>query len=142
VSGFAAYTRATEWLYGLLTTPAIAGVAAAYEIEAPQGATAEGDVWIEYEAQAPGDDVAEVAEHRIWTEFVFLVRAVTRGRSTKALESIADEIDNRLQRASGSTSDGLVLQAARQQEYVGRELDEGIEYRSLGGFYSLIVQPA
>ena len=150
MSGFASYPRAATWLYGKLTSPAIAGVAAynsvagaaVFEDEAPQAAMARADTWIEYEVQAPGQDVAEVAEQRIWTEFVFLVRAVSRGRSTEALKAIADEIDNRLHRQSGTVSDGQVISSTRQQEHQGRTFDSigGVEYRELGGFYSLIVQ--
>lgn len=141
MSGFMAYPEATTWLYGKLTSPALSGVVGVYEDQAPEGETSADDVWVEFELQAPGLDVAEVAEQRIWTEFAFLIRAVRRGRSTVALKTIATEIDNRLHRASGTTTDGQIIQAARTQEDQGRWLEQGVEYRSLGGFYNLIVQP-
>jgi hypothetical protein len=146
MSGFTAYTRATTWLYGVLTATPITGVAlsglAVYELDAPEGATQAGDVWVTFEALAPGMDVAEVAAQRIWTEFVFNVLAVTRGRSTKALEAIADEIDNRLHRKAGTTSDGQIIQSTRSEEHDPQPwLDQGVEYRGLGGQYHLIVQP-
>lgn len=135
-----AYPEATTWLYGKLTSPAITGVLDVYEDAAPEGATDANDVWIEFELQAPGTDVAEVAEQRIWTEFAFVVRAMSRGRSTVALKTIATAIDARLHRASGTTSDGQVISSVRTQEDQGHWLEQGIEYRSLGGFYNLIVQ--
>jgi hypothetical protein len=146
LSGFTAYTRATRWLYGVLTAGGgITGVAlAVYEDTAPEGSTAADTKWIEYEAMDPGSDVAEVGAQRIWTEYAFHVRAVTRGRSTQALEAIVDEIDNRLHRKSGTVSDGQVISCTRSQD--GSEapeswFKEGVEYRGLGGVYNLIVQP-
>lgn len=135
-----AYPEATTWMYGVLTSPAISGVAGVYEDAAPEGATTATSVWIEFEAQAPGTDVAEVAEQRIWTEYAFLVRAVTRGRSTVALKTIATAIDARLHRKNGTTAGGQVISSVRTQEEQDHWLEQGVEYRSLGGIYSLIVQ--
>jgi hypothetical protein len=136
------YPEAITWLYSKLTTPPISGVSGVYENDAPEGATTSADTWIEFEALNPGVDVTEVAEQRIWTEYAFLVRAITRGRDTIGLGTIATEIDNRLHRASGTTSGGQILQAARQQEEQDHWLVQGIEFRGLGGIYNLIVQPA
>lgn len=146
MSGFTAYTRATRWLFGTLTAAGgIGGVSGVYEDTAPQDSTDAGDTWIEYEAMNPGDDVAEVAAQRIWTEFAFHVRAMGRGRSYQALEAIVDEIDNRLHRKSGTVSDGRVLSCTRSEsggsEVPESWLKEGVEYRSLGGIYNVIVQP-
>ena len=145
MAGFTAYTRMTTWLYAALTTPPISGVVGVFEDDAPEGATAKGDVWITFSPHAPGDDVTEVAAQRIWTEYAMEVLAVTRGRSTKALEAIADEIDNRLHRKSGAAgTDGQVISSTRSD--IGGEvpqswLRQGVEYRGLGGTYHLIVQP-
>lgn len=141
MSGFSAYTRATRWLYAQLTTSPISGIVGVYEDDAPEGATDADDVWIEFELQAPGQDLGVVGEQRVWTEFAFLVRAITRGRSTIALEAVADEIDNRLHRKSGTTSDGRVIQATRSEDSQDSWLKQGVEYRGLGGIFNLIVQP-
>jgi hypothetical protein len=135
-----AYPEATTWLFDTLATSPITGVVGVFEDAAPEGATSAADVWIEFEAQAPGSDVAEVAEQRIWTEFAFLVRAITRGRSTVALKDIATEIDSRLHRANGVTSDGQIISSVRTQEEQDHWLEQGVEYRALGGIYNLIVQ--
>lgn len=146
MSGFTAYTRATRWLFEKLTEPAIVGIAErVYEEDAPALATSAETKWITFEALDPGADLAEVGAQRIWTEFAFLVRAVTRGRSTLELEAIVDEIDNRLHRSDGTTADGRVLSCTRQ-ENGGSEVPEswlrqGVEYRALGGVYNVIVQP-
>lgn len=142
MSGFSAYTRAARWLFGTLTTVPIAGVVGVYEDAAPEGATDSDDIWIEFEAQAPGSDLSEVGEQRIWTEFAFSVRAIARGRDSIALEAIADEIDNRLHRASGTVSGGQIISSVRMQEDPASWLQQGVEYRALGGIYNLIVQPS
>ncbi len=144
--GFTAYTRAARWLYQQLTEPEpIPGVLDAFENNAPEGETSSSSVWITFEAIDPGSDVAEVAAHRIWTEIPFLVRAVTRGRSTQALEPIVDEIDERLHRKDGVIDDARVLACVRQEdrnsEVPETWLQQGVEYRALGGTYNLIVQP-
>lgn len=135
-----AYPEATTWMYGKLTSPAISGVVGVYEDAAPQDATTAADTWIEFELLAPGLDTAEVGAQRIWTEFAFLVRAMTRGRSTVGLKTIATAIDTRLHRASGTTTDGQVISSTRSQEEQDHWLEQGVEYRSLGGVYNLIVQ--
>lgn len=137
-----AYPEATTWLFATLTTPPISGIAdRVFEIDAPEEVTNAGELWIDFEAQAPGEDAAEVAEQRIWTEYAFLVRVVGRGRSTAALKTIALAIDARLHRANGTTTDGQVISSVRTQEAPpDKWLLQGVEYRSLGGFYNLIVQ--
>ncbi len=133
-----AYPEAITFLFGKLN--GISGVSGVYEDDAPQGSTDSNDVWIEYEALSPGSDLAEVGEQRIWTEYAFLVRAITRGRSTIALRTIAQAIDDRLHRKSGTTSLGQVISSVRTQEEQDHWLDQGVEYRALGGYYNLIVQ--
>lgn len=143
MTGFTAYDRATAWLHDTLTTPPITGVAdAVYEDSAPQGKTTRSSVWIEFEALAPGGDVGEVGDSRIWTEYAFVVRAVTRGRDTHALAPVADEIDARLHRADGAAGDdGQVIRSSRTQEHHDSWTDEGVEFRSLGGQFNLLVAP-
>lgn len=147
MAGFTAYTRATRWLYARLTTPtAITGVTAGvHEDAVPEGLAGATDVWIEFEAMDPGLDLAEVAAHRIWTEFSFLVRAMKRGRSYQELEGITDEIDNRLHRADGTVSDGRILSCIRSEvgssEAPESFLRQGVEYRALGQIYNVLIQP-
>lgn len=140
MSGFAAYPVATTWLYSTLTTAPITGVSGVYEDAAPEETTSHSSIWIEFEAMASGTDVAEVAEQRIWTEYAFLVRAITRGRDTIGLTAIVTEIDNRLHRANGSTADGQVISSTRSQEEQDHWVEQGVEYRALGGIYNVIVQ--
>lgn len=140
------YTRAARWLFEQLTDTPIDGIGdAVYEEDAPEGATGSATKFITFEAMDPGLDVAAVASRRIWTEFTFLVQAVTRGRSTQALEPIVDEIDARLHRKDGVIDDARVLSCTRAEdtgsEFPESELRQGVEYRRLGNAYSLLIQP-
>lgn len=137
------YIGANTWLYETLTSPEIDGVGLnVYEDAAPQGVTDRGTVWLEFELFASGDDVAEVAEQNIWTEFTYMIRAVKRGRSTKELLVPATEIYSRLHRSDGVAGDARILSCTRQRPDHENFTSMGIEYRSLGGIYNLIVQPA
>lgn len=138
-----AYPEATTWLYGVLTSPTqISGVGLhVYDIDAPEGETTAADLWIDFEAQAPGEDVAEIGAQRIWTSYLFLVRVIGRGRSAKALQPAAAAVDARLHRKNGTTSGGQIISSVRTQEAPpDKWLEQGVEYRSLGGYYELIVQ--
>lgn len=144
------YPRVTTWMYGVLTAPPIAGVSdsdgvtggAVFEDDAPQLSTDADSVWIVFEIMSPGQDVAVVGDQRVWTEFAFLVRAVARTRSTKALESVAKEIDTRLDRASGASTGAAIVTSFRVEEHQDKWFEQGVEYRALGGQYNVIVQPA
>lgn len=140
MTSIVAYPEAITWLYGKLTNTPITGVLDVFEDDAPEGATSADDVWVVFEAMAPGADVSEVGAQRIWTEFAFRVWAVARGSDTIGLKDIATEIDARLDRASGVTSDGQIISSVRTDEDHGKWLEQGVEYRALGGLYNLIVQ--
>lgn len=148
--GFVGYPRITEWMYGVLTATPIPTVSnfdsktggAVFEDEAPQLSTEADSVWIVFETLAPGMDVAVVGDQRVWTEWAFLVRAIARTRSTKALESAAKEIDARLDRASGTSPGAAIVTSYRVEEHQDKWFEQGVEYRALGGQYNVIVQPA
>lgn len=129
------YTRAARWL--ATTLDGITDVTAVYEAPAPQDAAYP---CVTFD-QAHASDLTEIGAHRIWADLTFLVAAVTKGLSTLALEAIADEIDTRLHRASGTTSDGRVVSSVRLEPFHDRPVEDGVTYVRLGGLYQLLVQP-
>lgn len=131
------YPRAIKWLYQVLTSPAISGVAIVSEHPAPQGSTGP---WLTYALQAP-DDLTVVGEDRVWAEFQMLVTVTDQTESTYALMPIADEIDSRLHGADGTVDDAAVISSVRLNAFHADELDDGVPYRRLGGIYALLVQP-
>lgn len=138
MTGFMEYPEAAEWITGLLTGTPIAGVTAVQEHPAQELSTFP---LITFSQQAPSVDVMVINGNRVWSELVFLVTAIAKGESTKALKAIATEIDARLHRASGTSTDGRILESVRTGGFQASELDNGVQYRRLGGFYQLIVQP-
>lgn len=129
------YTRASRWL--ATTLDGITDVTGIYEAAAPQDATFP---CITFD-QAEAEDLTVVGENRVWAAFTFQVVAVTKGLSTLAIEAIADAIDSRLHRGSGTTSDGRVVQSTRLEPFHDRPIEDGVTYVRLGGLYQLLVQP-
>lgn len=131
--------RAEQWLYTVLsgdtTLSSLVG-GRIYSYLAPQDAVLP---FVVYSHQA-GHDVRGVGPTRIMTSLVYQVKAVGQGGSFQPLKAIADRLDVLLQGASGSVVDGTVLMCVREQpvEYV--EVENGVQYRHLGGLWRIIAQ--
>lgn len=131
--------RVDQWLYERLsgdTTLSNLVGGRIYAYLAPQDATLP---FVLYSHQA-GHDVRGVGPARIMTSLVYQVKAVGQGGSFGPLKAIADRLDTLLQGASGSVVDGTVLMCVREQpiEYV--EIEDGVQYRHLGGLWRIIAQ--
>jgi hypothetical protein len=131
------YVSAATWLTETLTTPPIAGVTAVCEHPAPQLSVYP---LITFQQQSELD-LEVINAHRVWAEFQFLVRVIGQTASSLDLKAIADEIDARLHRTSGTTSDSQVISSTRKYVFHMPEEAQGVEYRHLGGLYELLVQP-
>jgi len=136
MSGFVEYSEAAAWLTATLT--GISGMTGGVQ-EHPAAELSTYPL-VTFSEQA-WTDVSVINGHRVWSELLFLVTAISKGESTLALKAIATEIDNRLHRASGTTTDGQIIESIRQGGFQTSEVDNGVSYRRLGGFYQLIVQP-
>lgn len=134
------YPRAAKWLYGVLTSPPISGIATVGEHPIPQGKPYPG---ITYQLQG-SDDLTVVGEARVWAEFQMLVTAVGQTQSTESLRTAADAIDARLHGLHGTygpAGDAAVISSTRISVFHTDEINDGVPYRRLGGIYSLLVQP-
>lgn len=138
MSGFVEYPEAAEWITTVLTTPPITGLTGGVQEHPAQELGAYPVVTF---AQHAWTDVEVIDGHRVWSDLLMLVTAISKGESTKALKAIATEIDARLHRASGTTTDGQIIESVRQGGFNDSTVESGISYRRLGGFYALIVQP-
>ncbi len=135
--------RAEAWLYGLLTADTELSAlvdSRVYSGAAPQGAALP-YVVISHQS---GRDVLGVGTTRIMSHLIYLVKAVGQGQSYVSLEPIADCIDAALHGASGSVAgvDGAgaeLLACTRAMTVAYAEIDEGIQYRHLGGLYELVA---
>ena len=131
------YVSAMAWITATLTTPPIAGVTGVYEHPAPQ-LSVYPLITVQQQSEL---DLEVINAHRVWAEFIFLVRVIGQTASTLSLKAIADEIDARLHRTSGTTSDSQVISSTRISVFHMPEEAQGVEYRHLGGLYELLVQP-
>lgn len=135
--------RAEAWLYGLLTgDTALAALvdSRVYSGAAPQGATLP-CVIINHQS---GRDVLGVGTVRVMSRLAYLVKAVGRCQSYLALEPIADRIDAVLHGASGAVAgiEGAgaeLLACTRTMTVAYAEMDEGVQYRHLGGLYQIVA---
>lgn len=138
MSGFSEYPRAATWLTTVLTTPPITGLTGGvHEHPGPQGSVYP---MVTFQQQSEVD-LSVINAHRVWAEFLILVRVIGQTASTVSLEAIADEIDARLHRVSGTTTDAQVISSVRESSFHMAEAVQGVEYRHLGGLYQLLVQP-
>lgn len=129
--------RAQEWLRATLNTaPAVSGGRIFPDV-APQGAEPPYTVF-QYQG---GGDLMESGAARVWSSLLFLVRVIDKTNTIgAALRTAADEIDARLHDKSGTTADGRVVSCVRTEPFQLAEVDQGVQYRHLGGIYRLYVQ--
>jgi len=132
-----------EWVYGLLAADtaltALVG-ARIYSAAAPAKAAMP---YVLYSLQA-GRDVLGVGTTRVVTHLTLLVKAVGEGQSFRALQPIADRIDADLNGASGSVTGDAgpgaeILSCVRTAPVAYPEIQEGKQYRHLGGLYQIVA---
>ena len=135
----AEYVVAAEWLDATLRgdTALMAEVTDICEHPAPQDAVYPLVTFALHHAE----DTMVVGEHRVWADLLMLITVVGQTASTKALQAAAVRIDALLHRASGTTADGQIVSSWRTESFALPDEYEGIQYRRLGGFYELLVQP-
>jgi hypothetical protein len=99
-------------------------------------------VWVSYQLQADHDNKT-ASQVTIWNESVWLVRAWGETRDVEDLIAAAARIHVLLnvgQAPLPSTAHALVYNANRDSGWMSTEIDNGREFRSLGGLYRLVVQ--
>lgn len=125
---------ALEWLYSLLSGDAtLAGIpiGGVYRAIAPDDAVAPYIIlqWM------GGHDVLGSGGARIMSDLVFQVYAIAPSDQYDLVRAAAYRIDQLLDKASGTTSDGTVLACRRQQPIPLDEVVNGVVWSRLGGLY-------
>jgi hypothetical protein len=134
--------RARSWLYQTLAndatlTPLIGK--RIYNGRAEQGAAFP---YVVLQLLSPGNDLIVVGAARIWSDMLWLVKAVNKGTSTAALEPIADRIDALLHAKSGTVVGGVIHVAVRERPHELPERTDGVDYVNLGGEYRVKASAA
>lgn len=133
-AGLNEYAEACRFIAPLLA--GIDGCNGVWEHPAPQNAQ---PPYITFQS-AGNSDLVEMGDQRIWADILLQVVVWGVGNSTVALQPIADELDRRLQHASGETDAAQVIEAYRIQTLSIPEVDAGIAWRRLGGMYHFVIQ--
>jgi len=131
--------RVDQWLYATLNgdTALMALVSGVHNAEAPQGAALPYAIF----SFQGGGDVRGVGPTRIMVSALYQVKSVGGGASYGPLKAPVDRIDELLQGASGSVSDGWIYSCVREQPIAYKETSPGgAQFRHLGGLYRIIAQ--
>lgn len=134
-------TRVDEWiLTKLRDDPQVGGVIGqrVYSDAAPQGAAMPMVLF----AFLGGSDKTQTFLRR-FTNAIYLVRAVAQSSSYAAVEPISDRIDEILNvPTQGAFVRGvLITNVLREQPHQRKDLENGVPYVYLGGFYRIRYQP-
>lgn len=84
-----------------------------------------------------GIDYAAVGAIRIWSNMLWLVKAVGETANFADLNAIVARIDTLLHRTSGTPADGTVWSCTREQTINLPESVQGKQYRHSGALYRL-----
>lgn len=87
------------------------------------------------QVQSPGSDLIVVGGNRVWSDPLFLVKAVDKSKTWGSIATTADAIDAALHNTSG----GVVAWCKRESPFSLIEVTDGVQYRHLGGLYRLRV---
>ncbi len=124
-----------EWLID--TLDGLAGITGVYEGLAPNEAVYP---FIVFQYMSGSDVFGIGPDARIMVDTEYLVRVVSEADSFADLVSIVDAMDDALDGATGSTTEGVVLSVARREQYREVEQYENQRIRHLGGRYRIIAQ--
>lgn len=134
-------TRVDEWILGVLKNdPQVGGVLGqrVYADAAPQGASMPMVLF----AFLGGSDKTQTFQRR-FTNAIYLVRAVAQSSSYATVEAISDRIDLILTVPNQGTflRGVLIANVIREQPHQRKDLENGVPYVYLGGFYRIRYQP-
>lgn len=79
------------------------------------------------------DDLMVVNAKRVWSEAMYIVRAVGPYEGFGTLNTIADRIDALLHRQSGTNVHACI----REEIFLMVEVVDDVQYRHLGGIYKI-----
>lgn len=116
-------------------------IPATSEIQARNGGQAPYPVVVY--ALTPKPDTTAMGAHRVLTNVLATVKAVTDGRDVTPAAAAADRIDTLLAGATsaGGESGGLaIVSCVRQAPFSYAERDDGTSYRHCGGLYAISSQ--
>jgi hypothetical protein len=86
-------------------------------------------------------DVRGVGSDRIMVDTLYVVKGVSQGSDFSQLGTLASAIDVALNvPAGGAATGGLVLASVRDEPFALTEVDDGKQFRHMGGVYRIYAQ--
>lgn len=86
-------------------------------------------------------DVRGVGSARIMVDTLYVVKAIAQGADYEALRPLARGIDVALTKPNGgAVSGGLVITAVREEPFALIDIDDGRQFRHLGGIFRVYAQ--
>lgn len=133
---------AAQWLYETLDGDAtLMGLLGSGERIHEQPAAQESAFpFVTFQLQSDVDIMTADTRNRIMSDQLWLVRATDATASFATLKTIANRIDVLLQNANGSADGATVFHCSREESFRLTEIDNGKQYRHLGGIYRIIIQ--
>lgn len=131
---------AREWLFGTLTADATlvamlpGGATSGINNQQAEQGTAHPIVIYQFMS---GVDYAAVGAFRIWTNMIWLIKAVGDTANVASLDAIVARIDTLLHRASGTPASGTVWSCTRESTIEYPEDVSGRQFRHSGATYRL-----
>lgn len=131
-----------QWLYERLNgdvtlKTALGSGARVHEQPAPQDSLFP---FITFQLQSDVDVMTGDTRNRIFSDELWLIRATTDSTSFLPLKVIADRMDLLLQNADGAADGAIIYHCSREETFRLVEIDNGKQYRHLGGIYRIITQ--
>lgn len=81
------------------------------------------------------DDHWHLGRYLVWSDHVYIVRAVAQGQSFTTLKTAVQRINAVLESANGSATDGTVFGVAKLRPFRMSESDGEKHFRYLGAFF-------
>jgi hypothetical protein len=88
---------------------------------------------------SPGNDLHTQNGNDIWSDPIYLVKAVTEGTDTEDIEPVVDAIDEALHNARGYVTGGRVLECWRERRHELFELNDGRTFTNSGAEYRMKI---
>lgn len=86
---------------------------------------------------SPGNDLQTQDGSDIWSDPLYLVKAVTEGTGTDGIEPVVEAIDDALHNTRGAVAGADVIECWRERRHEQTELTGGKFYINCGGEYRL-----
>ena len=134
--------RARAFIYTTLTSNAtLTGLVGQrfYHAQAPADAQYP---FVVFQLLSGGTDLRGIGMTRIWSAPLYLIKVITKGLSTGAIEPVVDAIDAALHGASGTVTNGEIVECFRERPFELPDEQNGTMYIQMGGEYRIRVRQA